>query len=164
VSQTFKAKERPKDLDSARVTTIIKRMSNANTALFRATRGVLGSKFRVGAAFPWGVPVALLTTTGRKTGEPRTVPLLVLRDGDRAIFVGSQGGLPKNPAWYLNLDANPAVTVQTRFHAPRPMKARTANTEERAKYWPQLVKLYSDFDNYQSWTEREIPVVICEPA
>lgn len=163
-ARPFKAKERPKDLDSPRVTRVIKRMSNANTAVFRATRGLLGAKFRMGAAFPWGVPVALLTTKGRKTGQERTVPLLVLRDGDRAIFVGSQGGLPNHPAWYLNLQADPDVIVQTRFHAPRAMKARTANAAERAHYWPQLTAMYPDFDNYQSWTEREIPVVICEPA
>ncbi|HVU72920.1 MAG TPA: nitroreductase family deazaflavin-dependent oxidoreductase [Mycobacteriales bacterium] len=151
-------------MDSPKVFRIIQRMSHANTAVFRATRGVLGSKFRVGAAFPWGVPVALLTTTGRKSGEKRTVPLLVLRDGERAIFVGSQGGLPKHPAWYLNLQDDPNVVVQLRFQGAKPMKARTADPAERATYWPRLTTMYPDFDNYQAWTDREIPVVICEPA
>ena len=164
MSPQFKEKERPKDLDSDRVQRIIKVMSNGNTRMFRATRGLLGGKFRVGAAFPWGVPVALLTTKGRKTGQDRTVPLLVLRDGERAIFVGSQGGLPKNPAWYLNLQADPNVVVQTRFHSAKRMTARTAGADERTRYWARLTKMYPDFDNYQSWTEREIPVIICEPA
>jgi deazaflavin-dependent oxidoreductase (nitroreductase family) len=164
VTSKFKAKERPADLESPKVQKIIKTMSNVNTKLFRATRGVLGSKFRVGAAFPWGVPVALVTTTGRKSGEQRTVPLLVLVDGPRAVFVGSQGGMAKHPAWYLNLQANPSVVVQTRLKAPRAMVARTADETERARYWPRLTAMYPDFDNYQSWTERTIPVVICEPV
>ena len=164
MSRQYKEKPRPKELDTPRVLSIIKRMSNANTALFRATRGVFGAKFRIGAAFPWGVPVALLTTKGRKTGQARTVPLLVLRDGEKAVFVGSQGGLPNHPAWYLNLQSDPDVVVQLRLRGPRAMKARTADADERAHYWPQLTSMYADFVNYQSWTEREIPIVICEPT
>jgi deazaflavin-dependent oxidoreductase (nitroreductase family) len=93
----------------------------------------------------------------------RTTPLLFLPDGDRVVVVASQGGLPKNPQWYLNVRANPEVTVQVRGEV-RPMRARTATPEERAVLWPRLVELYADFDSYQSWTDREIPVVVCEPV
>jgi len=129
--------------------------------LYRATGGRLGGKWRVGSAFPWGIPVCLLTTTGRKSGQPRISPLLFLEDGDRVVLVASQGGLPKNPMWYLNIRADPDVTIQIKSRI-RKMRARVATDEERAELWPRLVAMYADFDNYQSWTERQIPVVICE--
>lgn len=117
---------------------------------------------RVGSAFPWGgIPVCLLTTTGRKTGRPRTLPLLFLEDGDRVVLVASQGGLPKHPLWFRNIQANPEVTIQIRSRV-RAMHARVATPEERAGYWPELVAMYPDFDKYQSWTDRTIPVVVCD--
>lgn len=152
---------RPSGLDSRYTADIIKWMSRINVRLYRATGGRLGGKWRVGSAFPWGIPVCLLTTTGRKSGQPRTSPLLFLEDGDRVVLVASQGGLPKNPMWYLNIRANPEVTVQIRSNV-RTMQARVASDEERAALWPRLVDLYADFDNYQAWTDRQIPVVICE--
>jgi deazaflavin-dependent oxidoreductase (nitroreductase family) len=109
------------------------------------------------------VPICLVTTTGRKTGQPRTIPLLHLPDGDRVILVASQGGLPTNPQWYGNLVADPKIEVRV-GRTSRRMVARTANPTERTELWPKLIAAYSDFDNYQSWTEREIPVIICEPA
>ena len=75
--------------------------------------------------------------------------------------MASQGGLPKNPMWYLNIRANPEVTIQIKSRI-RTMRARVATDEERAELWPRLVDMYADFDNYQSWTDRQIPVVICE--
>ncbi|MCL2534976.1 MAG: nitroreductase family deazaflavin-dependent oxidoreductase [Nocardiaceae bacterium] len=152
---------RPSGLDSKYTVDIIKWMSKFNVKLYRATGGRLGGKWRVGSAFPWGIPVCLLTTTGRKSGQPRISPLLFLEDGDRVVLVASQGGLPKNPMWYLNIRANPDVTVQIKSDV-RKMRARVATAEERAALWPRLVDLYADFDNYQAWTDREIPVVICE--
>ncbi|MGZ4558050.1 MAG: nitroreductase family deazaflavin-dependent oxidoreductase, partial [Mycobacteriaceae bacterium] len=104
-----------------------------------------------------------VTAIGRKSGQPRTSPLLYLPDGDRVILVASQGGLPKHPMWYLNMKANAEVTVQIRNRV-RPMCARVASPAERTELWPRLVEMYADFNNYQSWTEREIPVVICEPV
>jgi len=142
---------------------ILRAMSQANVFVYRATGGRIGGKWRVGSAFPRGVPVCLVTTTGRRTGRPRTLPLLFLPDGDRVILVASQGGLPKNPLWYLNIKANPDVTVQV-GKRERKMRARTASPQERAELWPKLVAMYADFDSYQARTEREIPVVICEPA
>lgn len=151
----------PKGLDSKATTSIIKWMSRVNVALYRATGGRLGGKWRVGSAFPWGIPVCLLTTTGRKTGQPRTAPLLFLEADGKVLLVASQGGLPKHPLWFRNILANPEVTVQIRAGI-RQMKARVATDAERAQYWPKLTAMYPDFDNYQSWTDRVIPVVICE--
>ncbi|MFM1724425.1 MULTISPECIES: nitroreductase family deazaflavin-dependent oxidoreductase [Rhodococcus] len=153
--------QRPSGLDSKYTVDIIKWMSKTNVKLYRATGGRLGGKWRVGSAFPWGIPVCLLTTTGRKSGQPRVSPLLFLEDGDRVVLVASQGGLPKNPMWYLNIRTNPDVTIQIKSRIRR-MRARVATDEERAELWPRLVAMYADFDNYQSWTDRQIPVVICE--
>ncbi|MGV9744840.1 nitroreductase family deazaflavin-dependent oxidoreductase [Rhodococcus zopfii] len=151
----------PSGLDSKWTVSIIKWMSRANVAAYRATGGRIGGKWRVGSAFPWGIPVCLLTTTGRKTGLPRTLPLLFLEDGDRVVLVASQGGLPKHPLWFRNIQANPEVTIQIRSRV-RAMHARVATPEERAGYWPELVAMYPDFDKYQSWTDRTIPVVVCD--
>lgn len=156
------AAARPPGLDSKWTVSFIKWMSKINVLLYRRTGGRLGSKWRVGSAFPRGLPVCLLTTTGRKSGEPRISPLLFLEDGDRIILVASQGGLPKHPMWYLNLRANPEVTVQVKSRV-RPMSAHVADPEERARLWPRLVDMYPDFDNYQAWTDRTIPVVVCNP-
>lgn len=154
---------RPPQLDHPLVPKLIKAMSKANVWLYRRTNGRLGGKWRVGSAFPRGLPVCLLTTTGRKSGLPRTSPLLFLRDGDRFILVASQGGLPTHPQWYRNVGTNPEVTVQIGATVRR-MRARVAEPEERDALWPRLVAHYRDFADYQSWTDRVIPVVICEPA
>jgi deazaflavin-dependent oxidoreductase (nitroreductase family) len=146
----------PRALNSAGTGVVIKWMSRINTWLYKATGGRIGGKFLQGA------PVALLTTTGRKTGQPRVSPLLYLRDGDRVVVVASHGGREKNPMWYLNLKANPQVQVQIKKDVLN-LTARDATEEERAKYWPRLVKMYSSYDDYQSWTDRKIPIVICEP-
>ncbi|NGP04868.1 nitroreductase family deazaflavin-dependent oxidoreductase [Rhodococcus sp. 14C212] len=151
----------PKGLDSKWTVPIIKWMSRANVAVYQATGGRIGGKWRVGSAFPWGIPVCLLTTTGRRTGQQRTVPLLFLEDDERVVLVASQGGLPQHPLWFRNIQADPRVTVQVRSRV-RQMTARVATPEERAQYWPRLVAMYADFDNYQSWTDRVIPVVVCE--
>lgn len=158
-----KPKPRPDGLDRPYVGTIIKLMSKVNVALYRSTGGLLGSKWRVGSAFPRGIPILLLTTTGRKSGLPRVAPLLFLKDGPRLVVVASQGGLPKNPQWYENLRANPECEVQIKRHR-REMRARTASPEERALLWPKLVAHYADFASYEAWTERVIPVVILESA
>ena len=146
----------PPALNSAGTGVLIKWMSRLNTAAYKVSGG------RVGGTFLQGAPVALLTTIGRKTGQPRVSPLLFLRDGDRIVLVASQGGRANNPMWYLNLKANPKVTVQVKKDVLK-LTARDATDAERAQYWPQLVSMYSSFDDYQSWTERVIPIVICDP-
>jgi F420H(2)-dependent quinone reductase len=133
----------------------LKWMSRINTYLYRRSGGEgLGGSVQ-------NIPVALLTTTGRKTGEPRVSPLYFLRDGDRVIVAASKGGTPKNPMWYLNLKANPKVQVQIKKEV-LDLTARDATDDERAKYWPQLVDMYPSYDDYQSWTDRTIPIVICD--
>jgi deazaflavin-dependent oxidoreductase (nitroreductase family) len=108
------------------------------------------------------VPICLLEHRGRRTGKLRTTPLVYLRDGDRIVVVASQAGRSTDPLWYRNLQADPEVTVQVRGDR-RTMRAHTASPEERTALWPRLVALYRDYDSYQSWTEREIPVVVLEP-
>jgi len=139
-----------------RMKPFIKLMSKANTFVFRLTGG------RIGAKFMRGAPVGLLTTTGRKTGIARTTPLIYLADGDRVLLVASQGGLPRHPLWYDNLVAKPGVTFETP-KGQRHYKARTVTAAEKAAYWPRLVALYRDYDDYQKRTDREIPVVMLEP-
>ncbi|MDP9117524.1 MAG: nitroreductase family deazaflavin-dependent oxidoreductase [Actinomycetota bacterium] len=155
-------KPRPGGLDKPLTLKIIKAMSRLHTGLYRASGGRVGKKWHVGSAVRKGVPVCLLTTTGRKSGQPRTAPLLYMTEGERVILVASQGGLPTNPMWYLNLQENPLVEVRIGRRA-RPMRARTADASERAVLWPELVELYADFASYATWTDREIPVVICDP-
>ena len=162
-TNVVKIKPKPDGLDKAYVGTIIKLMSKANVAIYRWTGGLLGSTWRVGSAFPWGVPVLLLTTIGRKSGQPRTAPLLFIEDGGKVIVAGSQGGLPKDPLWYRNLQANPECQVQIKRRTMN-MTARTASPEEREVLWPKLVAHYPDFASYATWMDRVIPVVILEPV
>jgi deazaflavin-dependent oxidoreductase (nitroreductase family) len=153
---------KPNNLDSEFAGAIIKHMSRINVRLFRATNGRLGGKWRVGAAFPWGIPICLLTHTGRKSGRVLTTPLVYLRDGGDIIVVASQAGRADDPQWYRNVVANPEVGVELRGEKLT-MTARTADAAERGRLWPLLVDLYADYDSYQSWCPREIPVVICSP-
>lgn len=110
-----------------------------------------------------GMPAVELTTTGRRSGEPRRVMLtapLTLDDGS-VVLVASYGGDPRHPAWYLNLQANPEVTLAMRgerFAAT----ARTASEDEKADLWPRITSSYKGYAGYQQRTDRDIPVVICE--
>jgi deazaflavin-dependent oxidoreductase (nitroreductase family) len=162
-TETVTIKPKPEGLDKPYVGKIIKTMSRVHVAIYRWTGGLLGSKWRVGSAFPWGIPVLLLTTIGRKSGQRRTAPLLYIEDDGNVIVVGSQGGLPNDPLWYRNLQANPRCEVQIKRRKIE-MTARTASREERELLWPRLVAHYPDFASYQSWVERIIPVVILEPV
>ena len=162
-SEMVKVKPKPEGLDKPYVAKIIRTMSKVNVAVYRWTGGLLGSKWRVGSAFPWGIPVLLLTTIGRKSGQPRTAPLVFIEEGENVIVVASQGGLPKDPLWYKNLQAKPECEVQIK-RRKRKMRARTADPAERARLWPVLVDHYEDFASYETWTDRVIPVVVLEPA
>lgn len=133
----------------------IKFMSSVNTGLYRRTGGRLGGRLA-------GAPVCLLTTLGRRSGEPRTMPLLYLRDGADIVLVASKGGFSRHPQWYLNLLANPEVTVQIKRHRME-MTAVVADETRKAALWPRLVEMYRQYDDYQARTDREIPVVICTP-
>jgi len=121
------------------------------------TDGEVGYRWRNDA------PILILTTTGRKSGEPRLRPLIFGADDDRYVIVASQGGKPTHPDWYLNLSADPDVQVQVkgdRF----PARARTAEGDERERLWRQMTQIWPAYDDYQQRTEREIPVVVLEPA
>jgi deazaflavin-dependent oxidoreductase (nitroreductase family) len=118
-----------------------------------ATNGEEGYEWRN------GVQILILTTTGRKSGELRSNALIFGRHGDDLLVVGSKGGAPAAPAWYVNLVANPEVQVQVkgdRFNA----HARTATAEEKPELWSIMTSSWPDYDSYQKKTEREIPVVI----
>lgn len=156
-------KPKPDGLDKPYVKKIIRTMSKVNVAVYQWSGGLLGSTWRVGAAFPKGVPVLLLTTIGRKSGEPRVAPLLFIEEGNKVVIVASQGGLPTHPLWYRNIQANPNVEVQIKRRKMK-MVARDANEEERARLWPKLVAHYRDFASYKAWTDRVIPIVICTPV
>ena len=151
--------KRKEQLSHPVVPKVIKAMARAQVAVFKATGGRIGSKWRIGAGFRKPVPTLLLEHVGRKSGESYTTPLLYLVDGPDLVVVASQGGLPKNPQWYYNLMAHPNSRVRVK-REKREVRARVANAEERAALWPRLVELYADFEVYQLTTDREIPVVI----
>lgn len=136
-------------------TWFIRSFSALNRGLLRASRGRLGNRFR-------GAPLVLLTTTGRKTGKPRTWPLLTVRDGDSYVFSASNSGHDHHPSWYLNLEADPAVTIEDRGRKIRG-RARIVTGDERAAWYQRFVEVYPTYDQYADATDREIPVVIVEP-
>ena len=124
--------------------------------VFRATKGRI-----FGKAF--GMPVAELLTTGRRSGKERSTMLAVpIADADRLVLVASFGGDDRHPAWYLNLQANPEVRA-TIAGSTRAMIARTATEEERVELWPRITSVFEGYARYQERTERTIPVVILEP-
>jgi deazaflavin-dependent oxidoreductase (nitroreductase family) len=108
-----------------------------------------------------GVTTLLLTTKGRRSGEPRTTPLIYGKDGDRYLVVASRGGAPAHPDWYENLVAQPEVQVQVmadRFKA----RARTSTAAEKPALWKKMTSIWPAYDEYQKRTTREIPLVIIE--
>jgi deazaflavin-dependent oxidoreductase (nitroreductase family) len=109
-----------------------------------------------------GTQTLILTTTGRRSGQPRQHALIYGRHGDDYLVVASDGGAPRHPAWYLNLEANSEVEVQVKGDRMR-ARARTATPEEKQKLWPIMTREWPDYDRYQERTDREIPVVILEP-
>lgn len=104
----------------------------------------------------------VLTTTGRKSGEPRKFALIFGRDGDDYLLVASKGGAPEHPGWYLNLEANPEATIQVKADKIA-VTARTATPEEKARVWPIMLEQWPYYDEYQQKTDRDIPVVILTP-
>ena len=110
-----------------------------------------------------GVPIIVLWTKGRKSGSIRKTPLMRVNDGDRYAVVASQGGAEDHPVWYLNLEADPHVSLQDGPEV-RDYVAHTASAEEKAEWWPKATAVWPDYDAYQAKTDREIPLVILEPA
>lgn len=130
--------------------------SRLHVVLYRASGGRIAGRFRKTA------PVLLLTTTGRKSGKKRTTPLLYVEESGRYIVVASVGGAPKHPAWYLNMCANPAATIQIGSRRLA-VNAKTASAEERVRLWALATRMYPQYDDYQAKTTREIPIVILTP-
>lgn len=126
-----------------------------NVPVYRATRGRLFG--RIGRA-----PVLLLTTTGRRSGQERTAPVLYLVDGERLVVIGSNAGNERAPAWALNLRANPEAEVQIRGTRRR-VRARFAEGEERETLWQRMNEQYAGFDDYRARTARHIELVVLEP-
>ena len=127
-----------------------------HTRRYRETGGEEGHDWQ-------GTQTLLLTTIGRKSGEPRELPLIYGRSGDDYLIVASKGGADEPPAWYVNLVADPEVEVQVRgdrFKA----RAREATPEEKPKMWETMVAEWPAYDDYQSKTERPIPVIVLERA
>ena len=111
------------------------------------------------------MPVVELTTTGRKSGQPRTVMLTSpIQEGNTVVVVASRGGDDQHPAWFLNLRDKPEVEVAMKGKPKQPMKARVATPEERARLWPQVTSQYKGYAGYQTKTTREIPLVMIEPV
>ncbi len=130
-------------------------LSSFHTFVMRATRGRLGRRLA-------HKDMLLLTTTGRRSGQPHTVPLLYLHEGDRLVVFASFGGRPYHPAWYLNLLSRPTASVQVEGYTTQ-VKARVADKAERAVWWPRAVAAYAGYADYQKKTARQIPVVFLEP-
>jgi proline iminopeptidase len=124
---------------------------------YRETGGEVGHEWKKGSK------ILLLTTKGRKTGEPRTTPLIYENAGDAYVIVASKGGAPEDPGWYRNLSKDPAVELQVKDDV-FPAHARTAEGEERERLWKLAAKQWPDYDAYRTKTDREIPVVVLERA
>jgi deazaflavin-dependent oxidoreductase (nitroreductase family) len=122
--------------------------------LYRWTGGRVGGSMM-------GLPVLLLTTTGRKTRQPRTTALMYLPRDKDFIVIASYLGEPRHPSWWLNLEADPEAEIQVESESI-PVRAREAEGEEREELWRAAVEKTPDYDEYQARTERRIPVVVLE--
>jgi deazaflavin-dependent oxidoreductase (nitroreductase family) len=120
--------------------------------VYRETSGERGYDWR-------GATILLLTTTGRRTGEPRTMPLIHRVDDGRWVIVASKGGTPENPAWFENLQAEPNVEIEV-LAERIPVRASVAEGAERERLWSLMTEVWPAYDEYQARTERQIPVVV----
>ena len=135
---------------------VLKLVTGLHKTVFKASHGRLAGR---GA----GMPVLMLTTTGRQSGKPRTTMLTSpLQEGGRIMLVASNGGDDRDPAWIGNLRADPRVQV-TMEGRTVPMTAHVADAVEKAELWPRIVADHAHYAGYQAKTERDIPVVVLEP-
>jgi deazaflavin-dependent oxidoreductase (nitroreductase family) len=133
-------------------------MNAVHRSVLKLSGGLIG--WRVG-----GMPALELTTTGRRSGQPRTTMLTSpVQEGDAIVIVASRGGDDHHPGWFFNLREHPEVTVAFAGKPKVPMRARVANPEERAALWPRVEAAYRGYAGYQKKTEREIPLVLLEPV
>jgi deazaflavin-dependent oxidoreductase (nitroreductase family) len=152
----------PRQLNSRLTLVMTRYLSRAHTSVYRITRGRFGGNLRVGAGFRKPAPTLLLEHRGRKSGKRFTSPLLYITDGPNVIIVASAAGRDEHPQWYRNLLAHPDTHVEIGADR-RAVTAVQADPDERTRLWPLLVQAYADFDSYQSWTNREIPVIVLQP-
>ena len=137
---------------------MLKTMNTLHKGLLKISFGKVG--WNAG-----NMPVLELTTTGRKSGQPRSVMLTSpLQQGDTIVIVASKGGNDEHPAWFLNLRDDPAVQVAYKGGPAKAMTARVATAEERAEMWPTITAAYKGYAGYQEKTSREIPLVLLDPA
>jgi len=134
----------------------LRMVGKLNAPVYRLSCGRVGGK--VG-----GGPVLLLTTTGRKSGQPRTAPVLYLADDGRYVVINTNAGNQKTPAWSLNLKANPDAEVEVGRRRSK-VRARIAEGEERTALWRRHMEQYSGWDYYESKLDREITVFVLEPV
>ena len=132
-----------------------KRTSDLHLALYRRTGGRLGGN--IGP-----LPTLLLTTTGRKSGRPRTVPINYLRDGADYVVIASNSGRDAPPLWLLNLQSDPHATIEIGA-ATLPVLARPATAEEQSRLWPKLISRAYNYEEYRNHTARPIPLLILQP-
>jgi deazaflavin-dependent oxidoreductase (nitroreductase family) len=138
-------------------TILFKAVNAVHRPLFRLSKGKIGGR-------GLGMPVLVLTTTGRKSGAAREAMLTSpLQLGESIVLVASRGGDDRNPDWYYNLQADPSVRVEMEG-TTRAMTARIADAAERAVLWPQIVADHDNYASYQRKTERDIPVIVLDPA
>jgi deazaflavin-dependent oxidoreductase (nitroreductase family) len=126
--------------------------------LYESSGGTQGTTLR-----DTGLPVILVTHTGHKTGAVRKTPLMRVKDGDRYVLIGSQGGAPKDPAWVHNLRVDPKIELRDET-VVRPMRVREVqDAAERDRLWALAVKAYPPYADYQAKAPRKIPVFVAEP-
>jgi deazaflavin-dependent oxidoreductase (nitroreductase family) len=133
----------------------LRAMGRLNVPVYRLTRGRLMGKIG-------GAPVLLLTSTGRRSGQARTAPVLYLQDADRVVVIGSNAGNVNEPAWSHNLKANPDAEIDIRGRR-RQVRARVTEGEERAELWRKMNEQYAGFDEYDERTSRNIAVFALDP-
>jgi deazaflavin-dependent oxidoreductase (nitroreductase family) len=137
---------------------MLKTMNGVHRALLKMSGGRIGWQAS-------GMPVVELTTTGRKSGQPRSVMLTSpVQEGSAFVVVASRGGDDTHPAWFLNLRDNPDVEVAVKGGPKQRMRAHVATTDERARLWPLVIADHKNYAQYQTKTTREIPLVLLEPV
>ena len=129
--------------------------TRANVVAFRLSGGRVGGRMM-------GAPVLLLHHVGAKSGKKRVSPLIYVDGGGDVAIVASKGGVDRHPAWFHNLRANPETVVEVPREGRRRVRARVAEGEERARLWEKAVAVYRPYAQYQTYTERAIPIVVLE--
>jgi deazaflavin-dependent oxidoreductase (nitroreductase family) len=135
---------------------VLSRLFQGHVAVYRLTHGWIGHRF------PGMPPFLLLEHVGAKSGMVRTTPLGYVRDGENVILIGSNGGGPRNPGWFYNLQAHPDVRIWIGPDEKR-VTARAAGTDERDQLWPKVLEVTDVFTDYQRRTDRQIPLIVLEP-